>query len=461
MKSLRTRVVILASLVLATFLGFTAIALNRAFTNTALELVHERLQAQTYALLAAADAQPDGTFSVAGLRDPRFSLPDSGLYATIRDQAGREIWRSASLLDHTLELPEPTRSGEAQFGETPTSWHDDVFFLGYRVHWEVATGQERIFDLHVAQTRSGFDDQVARFRTDLWRWLAGLAVGLLVMQALVLRIGLSPLPRLAQQLRAIESGQRELLSENQPSELRALVSNMNNLIRFGRTSLERHRNALADLAHALKTPLAVLRGVADDLPHDLPGDSPHDLPSNNAQLRRTLNDCVARMDEAISYRMRRASAAGASSLMTPIDVRTLAERIRSALLKVYADKNLHLKVSGNARVQADEGDLSEVLGNLLDNACKWANGTVQLRIDTETKGGLRIVVEDDGPGIAVEQRSHILQRGVRADEHAPGQGLGLALARELVVDHYGGYIALDESASGGAKVTVFLDVPTD
>lgn len=449
MNSLRTRVVILASLVLATFLGFTAIALNRAFTSTALELVHERLQAQTYALLAAADAQPDGTFIVAGLRDPRFSLPDSGLYAIIRDQSGREIWRSASLLDHTLDLPEPTLSGEAEFGETSTTWHDDVFFLGYRVHWEVAPGKERTFNLHVAQTRTGFDDQVARFRTDLWRWLAGLAAGLLVMQALVLRIGLSPLPRLAKQLRAIESGQRELLSENQPSELRALVSNMNHLIRFGRTSLERHRNALADLAHALKTPLAVLRGAADD------------LPDAHSEMRRTLNDCVARMDEALSYRMRRASAAGASSLTAPIDVHTLAERIRGALLKVYADKNLRLDVLGNARVQADEGDLSEILGNLLDNACKWANGIVQLRIDTQAKGGLRLVVEDDGPGIALEQRSHILQRGVRADEHAPGQGLGLGLVRELVVDHYGGYLSLDESASGGAKVTVFLDAPTD
>jgi two-component system sensor histidine kinase PhoQ len=453
MNSLRTRMVFLASLVLITFLGFTALALNRAFTNTALELVHERLQAQTYALLAAADVQADGTFDVAGLRDPRFSLPDSGLYAIIRDQAGREIWRSASLLDHTLDLPEPTRSGEAEFGETATSWHDDVFYLGYRVHWEVNPGQERIFNLHIAQTRTGFDDQVARFRSDLWRWLAGLALGLLVMQALVLRIGLSPLPRLAQQLRAIESGQRELLSEDQPSELRALVINMNNLIRFGRTSLERHRNALADLAHALKTPLAVLRGATEDLSDDVPG--------GDAGLRNTLNDCVTRMDEAISYRMRRASAAGASSLATPVDVHTLAERICSALLKVYADKSLHLEVSGTARIQADEGDLSEILGNLLDNACKWANSSVQLLIDTEDNGGMRLVVEDDGPGIAMEQRSHILQRGVRADEQEPGQGLGLALVRELVVDHYGGYVSLDESARGGAKVTVFLDAPTD
>ena len=174
-------------------------------------------------------------------------------------------------MDHVLQLPAPARAGEPEFGETVTSWHASLFFLSYRVHWEVTPGQVRIFDLHVAQTRDDFDDQVAHFRASLWRWLAALAVGLLVMQALVLRIGLAPLPRLAQQLSAIESGERELLSEDQPKELRALVANMNHLIRFGRTSLERHRNALADLAHALKTPLAVLHGAADDMPESKRG----------------------------------------------------------------------------------------------------------------------------------------------------------------------------------------------
>jgi two-component system sensor histidine kinase PhoQ len=438
--------VVLASVVLATFLGFTAIALDRAFSNTALELMRERLQAQVYALLAAADVQASGAFQVAALREPRFSLPDSGLYALVRSDSGREVWRSASLLDHAMQLPAPTQAGEAEFGEIATSWSSPLFLLSYRVHWELAPAQERIFDLHIAQTRDDFDAQVAHFRANLWRWLAGLAAGLLLMQALVLRIALAPLPRLAQQLRAIESGERELLSENQPRELRALVSNMNHLIRFGRSSLERHRNALADLAHALKTPLAVLRGTADD------------IPDSSAELRRTLHDAIARMDEAISYRMRRASAAGVSTLGAPVDVHSLAQRLRDTLLKVYADKALQLDVLGEARVQADQGDLTEVLGNLLDNACKWSCGAVRLQIETDVNRGLHLVVEDDGPGIALEQRGNILERGVRADEHAPGQGLGLALVRELVVDHYGGHIALDESSCGGAKVSVYLDV---
>ena len=438
--------VVLASLVLITFLGFTAIALDRAFTSTALELVRGRLQAQVYALLAAAEPQASGPLQVAALHEPRFSLPDSGLYALIRDVEGHDLWRSASLLDRSLKLAAPSRAGEAEFGDTATTWNEALFFLSYRVRWEVTAGKERIFDVHVAQTRDDFNRQVAHFRTHLWRWLAGLALGLLVMQALVLRIGLAPLPRLAQQLRAIESGERELLSEDQPRELRALVDSMNHLIRFQRTSLERHRNALADLAHALKTPLAVLHGAADD------------LPTGSAETRKTLHDSIARMDEAISYRLRRASAASESTLWTPVDVHMLAQRLRDALLKVYADKALQLELLGTARVQADQGDLTEILGNLLDNACKWSRSTVRLQIDTNGKRGLRLSVEDDGPGIPLEQRANILERGVRADEHAPGQGLGLALVRELVVDHYGGHISLEESPSGGAKVSVSMDV---
>jgi len=164
------------------------------------------------------------------------------------------------------------------------------------------------------------------------------------------------------------------------------------------------------------------------------------------------------MDEAISYRLRRASAASESTLWTPVDVHTLAQRLRDALLKVYADKALQLELFGTARVQADQGDLTEILGNLLDNACKWSRSSVRLQIDTDGKRGLRLSVEDDGPGIPLEQRANILERGVRADEHAPGQGLGLALVRELVVDHYGGHISLEESPSGGAKVSVSMDV---
>lgn len=449
MNSLRTRMVAVASLVLAAFLGVTGVALERAFHDTGLELVRERLQAQVYGLLAAAEPGPGNAFSLDGLPEPRFTIPDSGLYAAVKDAGGGTLWRSRSLLDRDLGLPPPAGPGEPRFSAAPAPWGEALFALSYRVRWELPGGGERVFDLHVAESRREFDARVARFRRDLWTWLAVLAVGLLLAQAVVLTRGLAPLERLARELRAIEAGKRDALSEDQPQELRALAANMNHLIRFGRRALERHRNALADLAHALKTPLAVLRGAAED------------AGTSDAGLARTVLEAVARMDESLSYRLRRASAVGEPTLGAPVTVAPLAARLVATLSKVYADKGLVLDTAVPERLQvrADAGDLTEILGNLMDNACKWARTSVRLAIAAGPGGqGLEILVDDDGPGIPPGERARILERGVRADERMPGQGIGLSLVRELAVDHYGGAVRVEDSPAGGARLRVRLDV---
>ncbi len=448
MNALRTRMVVVASLVLAAFLGITAMALERAFEDTGRELVRERLLAQVYALLAAAEPQPDGRLELSGLAEPGFSLPESGLYALVREPGEGTPWRSGSLLGRDLELDAPASPGDPRFGERAAPWGEALFTLSYRVRWEFADRPDRVLDLHVAQSRRDFDERVSRFRKDLWTWLAGLAAGLLLAQAAVLSWGLSPLGRLSREVRAIEAGEREYLSETQPQELRPLVASMNQLIGFGRRAMQRNRNALADLAHALKTPLAVIRGAAED---DTGADP---------QLRRTLLDSVARMDEALSYWTRRASVAGDSTLNAPVPVAPLLERLGASLAKVYADKRLALDLDAPPHLGArvDAGDLTEILGNLLDNACKWARGRVRARASAGPAGrGLVLVVEDDGPGIAAEQRARVLERGVRGDERVPGQGLGLSLVRELVA-HYGGELELGDADGGGARVEVRLDV---
>jgi two-component system sensor histidine kinase PhoQ len=453
LTSLRVRVVAVASLVLAAFLGVTGVALERAFRETGMELVHEHLQAQVYALLAAADPAADGSLPMDGLPEPRFALPDSGLYALVREAGGRVLWRSRSLLGRNLDLAPPQQAGTPRFGEFESPWGERFFVVAYRVRWELGSGAERVFDLHVAESRSALDGRIARYRRDLWTWLAGLAAGLLAAQALVLTVGLAPLRRLAQDVQAIEAGERVTLSEDQPQELRPLAANLNHLIRVGQRTVERHRNALADLAHALKTPMAVLRGAAEDAG-----------PGQEA-LRETVLDSVARMDEALVYRLRRAAAAGDRALPVAVAVEPLAQRLCATLRKVYAGKALVLDVSAEHALQArvDPGDFTEILGNLLDNACKWASSRVLLTLRGGDGGhGLFIVVEDDGPGIASLQRTRILERGARADEHTPGQGIGLSVVHELAVHQYGGSIEVEDSAAeGGACIRVHLDVPVD
>lgn len=451
LDSLRFRVVAVASLVLAAFLGFTGVALESAFRDTGMELVREHLQAQVYALLAAADPGADGTLPMDGLPEPRFALPDSGLYALVREPGGRVLWRSRSLLGRDLDLAPPEQAGAPRFGEFASPWGEHFLVVAYRVRWELAGGAERVFDLHVAESRRALDDRVARYRRNLWTWLAGLAAVLLVAQALVLTMGLAPLRRLARDVQAVEAGERVTVSEDQPWELRALAANLNHLIRVGQRTVEGHRNALADLAHALKTPMAVLRGAAEDAG-----------PGQDA-LRETVLDGVARMDEALSYRLRRAAAAGDRALPVAVAVEPLAQRLCATLRKVYAGKAVTLSVTapGALQARADPGDLTEILGNLLDNAYKWASSRVRLTLRGGAGGrGLYISVEDDGPGIPPLQRTRILERGARADEHTPGQGIGLSVVHELAVHQYGGSIEVEDSAAeGGACIRVHLDVP--
>jgi two-component system sensor histidine kinase PhoQ len=440
--------ILVASVVLAAFLGVTAVALERAFDDTGRELVRERLLAHFYALLAAAEPAAEGRLVLDNLAEPRFSLPESGLYAQVRDAAGVTLWRSASLLGRDLEFEPPGAAGEPRFQEREAPWGEALFTLSYRVRWELGGTAERVMDLHLAQSRRDFDARVARFRGDLWTWLAALAAGLVLAQAAVLGWGLAPLQRLSREVRAVEAGEREHLSEEQPRELRALVVNLNQLIGVGRRTIERHRNALADLAHALKTPLAVIRGVAEDDLNDEP------------RLSRTLLDSATRMDEAVSYWLRRASVAGQHSLGAPTAVAPVLARLTSSLAKVHADKRLAIavEVPDGLTARIDEGDLTEILGNLLDNACKWARERVRVEV-TEDAGGrvLALRVEDDGPGIPAEQRDQVLERGERADERVPGQGLGLSLVRELVVQ-YGGELRIGDAPGGGARVEARLDV---
>lgn len=451
LNSLRVRVVAIASLVLAVFLGLTGIALERVFRDTGRELVHEHLQAQVYALLAAADPAPDGSLPMDGLPEPRFALPDSGLYAMAREPGGRVLWRSRSLLDRSLDLAPPDAAGVARFDEIEAPWGERFLVVAYRVRWELPDGAERVFDLHVAESRRALDKRVARYRHDLWTWLSALAGGLLAAQALVLTLGLAPLRRLASEVRAIEAGEHSSVSEQQPHELRALAANLNHMIRVGQRTAEGHRNALADLAHALKTPMAVLRGAAEDAGPD------------QDALRETVLDAVTRMDEALSYRLRRASAASERTLPATIAVESLAQRVCATLRKVYAGKPLTLELDAPDTLHArvDEGDLTEILGNLLDNACKWADRRVRLTLrGADVERGLHIMVEDDGPGIPPRERTRILERGARADEDTPGQGIGLSVVHELVVHQYGGQVEVEDSAVvGGACIKVRLDVP--
>ncbi len=233
-----------------------------------------------------------------------------------------------------------------------------------------------------------------------------------------------------------------------PRELTGLAANLNALLTSERQRVERYRNTLGNLAHSLKTPLAVMRSGAT-------------LPDPQAR-QRLLDEQIDRMDEIVQHQLKRAAATGASVVgQSAVDVRPMLAELRSTLLKVYGGKDLLIEIDcpPSAQFAGDRGDLFELLGNLCDNACKWCRSRVRVRVErlagAAQAARLRISVEDDGVGVAEQDRQRILERGMRADEEVPGQGLGLAMVKEIVA-LYEGTLAIESSPLGGARIAVLL-----
>jgi two-component system sensor histidine kinase PhoQ len=273
-----------------------------------------------------------------------------------------------------------------------------------------------------------------------------MALLLLAAQWVILRWGLLPLRRVADDLGRLEKGAQQQLSGRYPDELTGLTDNLNAVLRQERVQRKRYRDALADLAHSLKTPLALLRGTLREANAD-------------AGLRKALDEQVDRMDRIVAYHLRRAEAAGRAALGSPVLLQPIAARIVRALGKVYSDKNVSvsLEIASELQFRGDEGDLTELLGNVLDNAFKWCRGRVRIGAYADASG-LVLKIEDDGPGISQEDSERVLQRGARADQSLPGQGIGLAVSRDIV-EAYEGRIVLGRSDLGGAAVTLALPAP--
>lgn len=434
MNSLAARIGWSAALVLAIFVALTAWALERAFTDSAGAAMRERLLAQLYLVMAATEVTREGEVSLPQLLgEPRLNLPDSGLYARIDRPDGTPLWHSPSAVGRALPPPGPARE---HFGREVVGG-ERYFVASLRIDWETDSGSLPLV-YSVAEHPAPFEEQMARYRRNLWGWLGAMAALLLLALTAALAWGLRPLRRVAAEVRAIESGARHSLEGDYPREIRGLSDNINTLLHHERAQQARYQHALADLAHSLKTPLAVLRGI------DAGAQGP------------LLEEQVARMDAIVQHQLQRAATAGRAALAAPIAVAPLLQRLLAALAKVHAGKPVQVAqaVDPAARFRGEEGDLMELLGNLLDNAHKWCRGRVLVRAETGS-GRLRLSVEDDGPGIAAGQAGQVLARGVRLDEATPGHGIGLAMVRDIVAA-YDGTLEIGRSALGGAAIHVTL-----
>lgn len=449
MLSLNVRLLFTASIVLASFLGIASWILDNAFRETAETAMQQRMQGQIYALIAASDVLENGMLVMPEvLPEARFSTASSGLYAQVMANPGTIQWRSHSSVG--LDIPYITGLGRGvgQFQRVTTLSGIDLYTYSFGLAWEM---KDRVssFTYSVAESLDSYKAQVRRFRRSLGGWLAGLALVLLAVQAVILRWGLSPLRRVEDDLTAIENGKATHLDGVYPKELQGLTNNLNALIRSEREHLDRYRHSLSDLAHSLKTPLAVVRAETEKAV----------IPDGPRQL---LSEQVERMRQIVDYQLQRASTSGRLTLTTPVPVAESVQRVINTVVKVYADKTVDWKneVPKDLLFPGDKDDLLEILGNLIENAFKWCHSRVTVTGERRSQGrstvrDLVVVIEDDGPGIPDDKIRAVLQRGVRADERVDGQGIGLAVVREII-QVYHGRLELLHSKMGGAKVVVSL-----
>ncbi len=443
--SIRVRLIGGGAVVLLAFLAIAGWALERAHADGVRAAHYARLQGTVYLLLAGAEL--DGANALVMPREfaePRLSLPGSGLYASVLQAAQQQAWvspsavglgQAAARLPFRRSLP----AGEWRYEELATP--DGAWLAAsYGVSWAGNGGGVPLV-LSVLESRAAFDRETGAFSRTLWSWLGGAGVLLLLSQTLLLQWGLRPLRRVSREIARIERGEQAEVEGQYPAEIAGLTGNLNTLIRQERVRQTRYKEALSFLAHSLKTPLAVLRNALAE---------PRELPA-------TVEQQVSRMDHIVQHQLGRAAASGAARFAPYLRLAPVAQRIRDSLAKVYADKGLQITLDCPAELEwrIDEGDAFELLGNLMDNAAKWAARRVEVRLWREP-GALRLRVDDDGPGFSDTQS--VLQIHVRGDEKVPGHGVGLAVVSDLVASHAGSLVLgrAEPDGAGGGRVDVTL-----
>ncbi len=389
-------------------------------------------------LVAASEVAADGTFVLSWRPfDPRFNRPRSSWYWQVR-QEGRTLARSDSLSG--AELP----VGDAPIGPSVTRELGGPSGEALRAVEQAVTlprGASR-FVYTLAGPVADIDADVARFTVQIAATMTLLAAGLLAAVFFQVRFGLKPLRAVREALSRVRTGASERLDGAFPEEIGPLVEELNALLERNAAMLERARAHAADLAHALKNPLTVIKNESGSM-----------TGATGDVLRKEVDAMSAAIDRHLS----RARAAGGRAIPgLSTDVGDVVDDLRYSLERVHRDRNLAIEAGDldGRTVLGEREDLEEMLGNVMDNACKWAERRVLVGAASRD-GRVLITIDDDGPGLPANRLEEVLRRGARLDESTPGTGMGLAIVRDLV-EAYNGSLGLARSPLGGLRVTVSL-----
>lgn len=439
-KSLQFRIVLLSGIWIILVLAGISLVLLHTYQEHIERHYDAHVQMHMEEMVSAASLDADGNLHLAyAPSDPRFQVPYSGWYWEIIHD-GEVLARSPSLLDHSIDL-----------GHINTAEHSGAHVVNgpdgkpLRVQATLipagVPGQQLL--LVASAPMMGITDDVGHVGEHFVTSFTILGICLLVAVLIQIRLALKPVNDIGRGISRIHVGTADKLSGDFPREVQPLVDELNNLLEHNSTLLRRARNQLGDLAHSIKNPLTVINNEA------------REMQSEKGQL---IIDQTSAIADSMEHHLTRARAYGTDNVLgARAKVRTVAEDLVFALKRIYKARELDIDFSalGKCTVRCEAQDLEEMLGNLMDNACKWVAHRIFVRCE-RYQGRCRIYVEDDGPGIPEDKIGHVMQRGQRLDESREGHGLGLGIVQDIA-ELYNGKLMLGRSEYGGLSAR--LDLP--
>lgn len=429
--SLKSRQIMIFVGIIVLVLPVIFMSIEQAFKQSQITALEQQLEAHLYTIIGEIDFDAEEVNVTGGFLPPILNQVESGTLALV-EQNQNVIWRSDSALGFEPQITaRPQQSGEELFQFEQGFWR-----YSYGLFYESENGTQNLM-VHVLQSKSVLEQQLSGFRNIIIRWFLLVTLLLVVALAVGLWSTLKPISRLDSQIKAVEKGKSQFIEGDFPTELARVKEDLNLLISAQDRQKNRYRSSLSDLTHALKTPVAVLR-------------------SSEVCDNPTVTEQLDRMTNIIEHQLRRAATGGEDVWKKKAQVSPSVDKLLSVMGKIHADRTLTLEHNSNdeAHFYGDEADLLEILGNLIDNACKACKSQVNVTITIDN--GLTLIVEDDGPGVPEQQRSQLLVRGERLDTYSDGHGVGMAIVNDLV-NSYQGTLEIGESALGGAKFGVHFD----
>ena len=450
-SSLATRLFVSATVWVVVVLLITGVVLSSVYRNATERAFDRRLNLYLRTLVAEVATPEEGSdHQSQSLGEPLFDLPLSGWYwQVIREDTPKpEVRASRSLWDKKLPKLEdqhiPLSASGVRQGYVAGPEGQDLRM----VERPVDLGADGKFLVTVAGDATEIYEETRAFDYYLFGTFAALTIGLLLTTVFQVRFGLAPLKRISDAIADIRSGRAERLEGSFPVEIAPLARETNALIEANREIVERARTHVGNLAHAVKTPLSVIVNEATARGAD--------------PFATKILEQASMMRDQVAHHLERARIAARPTIVATVtEIEPVIEALGRTMEKIHRGIDIEVSAPAAAKFRGERQDFEEMVGNLVDNACKWARAQVSIKVDVRTASDperqamLHIVVDDDGKGLSPEERAQVSRRGKRLDESKPGSGLGLSIVVDLAA-LYGGRLTLDAAPLGGLRAELTL-----